>query len=420
MPWLERHPTSGHYKIAFRWAGRKVRRTIRAKTEAEAHGVLARFEETLDLVERGRLEVPGGVDVATFLLSDGKLTSSPTRVREAARPLTAGELAEKYVATHSNGAREANTLLTVRIHLNHLIATLGESFALERLALSDLQRHVDRRCKQKGRAGRVPSAYTIRKELVTFRAAVNWACSMRLVRLAYPAGELAFPKAEEKAPFQTIAEIERQLARGGLSAADEASLWACLYLTTGEVERLLAVVREHAGPPFLFPMVAAAFHTGARRSELLRARIEDVDFASKTVLLREKKRTRGKRTSRRVPLSRFLERVLAEWLSAHPGGPHLFCQTELAHSRSVRLTPQAVTRDEAHDHLRRALAARQFRVVRGWHVARHSFISNAAAVGVDQRLLDEWVGHTTEEMRKRYRHLFPDHQRRAIDSVFVA
>ena len=44
----------------------------------------------------------------------------------------------------------------------------------------------------------------------------------------------------------------------------------------------------------------------------------------------------------------------------------------------------------------------KWEVMRGWHVLRHSFISFCAAAGVDQRLIDEWVGHTTEEMRKRY------------------
>ena len=41
-------------------------------------------------------------------------------------------------------------------------------------------------------------------------------------------------------------------------------------------------------------------------------------------------------------------------------------------------------------------------VLRGWHCLRHSFISNCAAQGIDQRMLDQWVGHTTEEMRRRW------------------
>jgi integrase len=57
-------------------------------------------------------------------------------------------------------------------------------------------------------------------------------------------------------------------------------------------------------------------------------------------------------------------------------------------------------------------------VVRGWHDFRHSFASNLAAKGIDQRMIDEFMGHQTEEQRKRYRHLFPNQQRSAIVEVF--
>ena len=57
-------------------------------------------------------------------------------------------------------------------------------------------------------------------------------------------------------------------------------------------------------------------------------------------------------------------------------------------------------------------------VLKGWHVLRHSFISSLASRGIDQRLIDEWVGHQTEAMRRRYRHLTPDVQQQAIRSVF--
>ena len=44
---------------------------------------------------------------------------------------------------------------------------------------------------------------------------------------------------------------------------------------------------------------------------------------------------------------------------------------------------------------------------------RHSFASNLAAASVDQRIIDEWMGHQTEEqMRTRYRHLFPTNNAR--------
>ena len=78
----------------------------------------------------------------------------------------------------------------------------------------------------------------------------------------------------------------------------------------------------------------------------------------------------------------------------------------------------ALTKDEAHDHLKRALGGSKWEVVKGFHVLRHSFISACASKGTDQRLIDEWTGHSTEQQRKRYRHLYPTTQQEAIRSVF--
>jgi hypothetical protein len=41
-----------------------------------------------------------------------------------------------------------------------------------------------------------------------------------------------------------------------------------------------------------------------------------------------------------------------------------------------------------------------------------------AAAGVDQRIIDEWMGHQTEEMRCRYRHLLPETKKTAIAKLF--
>ena len=78
----------------------------------------------------------------------------------------------------------------------------------------------------------------------------------------------------------------------------------------------------------------------------------------------------------------------------------------------------ALTKDEAHDHFKRTLAGSKWDVLRGTHALRHTFISICASRGVDQRLIDEWVGHQTEEQRKRYRHLLPSTQKQAIRSAF--
>jgi hypothetical protein len=72
MAWLEEHPTSGHFKICFRWGGRKLKKTVKSASRKDADAALARFEENMRLLERGRIELPPGADIGTFLMSDGK------------------------------------------------------------------------------------------------------------------------------------------------------------------------------------------------------------------------------------------------------------------------------------------------------------------------------------------------------------
>jgi integrase len=52
-------------------------------------------------------------------------------------------------------------------------------------------------------------------------------------------------------------------------------------------------------------------------------------------------------------------------------------------------------------------------------VFRHSFISALASKGVDQRIIDDLVGHCTEQQRRRYRHLYPNVKEEAVLSVFA-
>jgi integrase len=41
-----------------------------------------------------------------------------------------------------------------------------------------------------------------------------------------------------------------------------------------------------------------------------------------------------------------------------------------------------------------------------------------AAAGIDQQIIDDIVGHQSEEMRRRYRHLTPALKSQAVLTVF--
>ena len=217
----------------------------------------------------------------------------------------------------------------------------------------------------------------------------------------------------------TYDDIEKVIKRGGLTDKEEKRLWECLFLTRSDVCEVLEYVKKNAEHDFVYPMFVFVAHTGARRSEILRAQIDDFDFQSKTVLIREKKRSHDKSLSyRRVRMSDLLIKTMQDWFAQHPGGQHAICEPIRILRGKTREIGMPLTRTEAHDHFKRTLSGGKWAKIRGFHVFRHSFASNLAAAGVDQRIIDEWMGHQTEEMRKRYRHLLPDQQQSAIDLVF--
>ncbi|MFO0877908.1 MAG: tyrosine-type recombinase/integrase [Gemmataceae bacterium] len=435
---------NGSFRILFRYEGSQHTLLVGKVTAEEAQAFLGKVEHLLLRIKQRWVQVPPGITITDFLLADGQV-KSPEKVTAPAEPIIFQTFKERYLEAHSHGAMEANSLATVRMHLGHFERTLGERFVLQKLTLADLQRHVNQRARKQYR-GKALSPYTLRKETSSFRAAWNWAMANDLVVGPFPSKGLVYPKTDEKPPFMTWQEIERKLTASGLADKTRSDLWDSLYLRKEEIDELLTFVKAQAAHPWIYPLFCTAAHTGARRSELLRAEVGDVDLESGMLLIREKKRLRMQRTTRHVSLSPFLKEVLREWLAIHPGGRYLFCQAgevgrSKKRSRSTgyksdgkrakgakerlqgvrrREAPgiAAVTRDEAHDHFRRTLAGSKWGVLRGYHVLRHSFISCLAAAGIDQRIIDEFSGHSTEEQRRRYRHLVPNIKQMAVQTVF--
>ncbi len=401
-----------------RYDGKPCRHCPGTKDEEEAGASLSRLEG-IRLLERGRLEPPApDADLALYQLSEGKVSAKP-EIARSPQALTLAMLAERFAAAQATSL-EANSLATVQIHLRHLRRSIGDDSSVRHFTLADLQGYVDRRARQRGRRGKPLSTATIRKEVTTLGAAWAWAVQHGTLEGNFPRSGVRYPKATERPPFQTWAEVERQIGHGGLPPDEQAELWDTLFLTLPEVRSPLDFVNVNACKPSLCPMLAFAAHTGARRSEILRSRIGDFDFDAGTVLVREKERVKGKVTTRRAPLSPFLASPPRDWLAGHSGGRCTFCQPEQVwKSKSKRSAPTPIHRDEAHDHLRRTLDDGNWSAVRGWHTSRRGFISNCAASGVDQRLIDAWVGHTTEEVRCRYRHPLPDQSAAAIRSEGV-
>jgi hypothetical protein len=166
MAWLELAP-SGFYHVAFRYGGRKLKRSLETDNPQLAEKALARVDENLRLVEQGRLDVPDGADLSEFVLYDGKLTfaksngswSLPTTLGGASNGPSAssfdslhplveskslGAVLDEYYPEPDKRTFISETLRVARIHVTHLKRILGAETPISLLNRESLQDYVKR------------------------------------------------------------------------------------------------------------------------------------------------------------------------------------------------------------------------------------------------------------------------------------
>ena len=322
------------------------------------------------------------MDIVTFLRLDGKPVIRPLPLRPK---VTFAQLRDGYLKTIGNGAVENNTLYTSKIHLAHVADTLGPGFLMDALRHGDLQRHINRRSAS-------AAAVTIKKELDTLRSAWNWANRMGHVQEDFPGAGLIYPKGEEKLPFMTWKEIERRIAAGG----DPDELWECLYLRENEIEQFLDFVEKRKAPAWVYPMCLMAAHTGVGGLRYCGPNGRTWTSRQGSSPSVRRRRVRGKVTTRRVPISSRLKKALASLPAINGslfGKLSVPGRAESVHAGRGQACQWSEERGGQGPH--RSQAPTKWSVVKGYHVLRHSFISALANKGIDQRIIDELVGHQT-------------------------
>jgi integrase len=396
MAWHE--CINGNYVLCFRIGDKRFRRSLDTTSRAVADEDVQQVELNLRKLQRGYLTIPKGADVISFLLSNGQVTQ-PFSVPDQ---ITLKALFDKYFAAMPKGSLEETTIATMKVHRKWLESYFGKSARVESIDLIALQGYIESRSKDSGQ-NELLSPVTIRKEIMTLRTVFNWAKHSNLVHGEFPTRGLKYPKGKEKPPYMPFKDVRRQTK--SMEAEEAAELWECAFLTRDELDELLAYVERVANHPYIYPMFVFCGHTGARRSEMARAKVSDLDFQEGFVTLHERKKSRETKTTRRVPMSGLFKRVMREWAKDRSGA--LFT-----------VAAEPLTAKSMYHCFEYTLRDSKWKDLRGWHVFRHSFISCLASTGVDQRIIDEVVGHCTEQQRRRYRHLLPNKIKRSIVSVF--
>jgi integrase len=400
---------AGNFSVTFRFGGRQFTKSAGTTDCRKAEAVRSRVQDMLFRLKGGYVSIPDGADPGEFIVSGGERAAKVmlTVPSSAPTPLTLGDLFRLYKEHFPVDGKAETTRAMEKIHQGHLLRCLGSEATLESVKLSTAQNYVNQRTRESYRDDPILPP-TIKKELSTLRSIWNWCNKQGHIGVGFPLDiqSLTFPRGKDKLPFQTLDEIRKAIARGGLTVRDQKDLWESLYLRSEEVRDVLRHVRENARYPFVYPMFVFAALTGARRSEICRSRVEDWDFGNLVVKLREWKRKKGRISFRQVDLHPELVLVMRDWFESSPNGQYTISKD------GKRLTVNMAT-----DHFNGATENSEWSDIPGFHTSRHSFASIYASLGIDETTIDRWMGHQTAEQRERYRHLFPEHRRRAIESL---
>lgn len=406
---------NGTYIIRFRFGGKEYKRSLKTDSESDAEAAKNSVELTIHRLLTGMLKVPVGVDPGDFVVSGGTLTEPAVATEEPPPLPTTRALIENYLADQKNMLAESYHY-SQKIHLGHFTEHLSNlaDAPCDQIKQQHLEKYLRGRL-----AIRDPS--TVARERVTLIQFYKWVCSQESFS-SYPSPALklfTIKFGRDRDPFRTLDEIKQIIERGGLSEAEALDVWECLYLNPEEIAGLLAIVRANAADPTSFLLHAIPAYTGMRRGEVLRLPWLDVDLDTGYITARSRKQSRTKsETIRRIDLHRELKAHLLDWRAKRPKGQFVICDPK---------TLQPIAKDLANRLFWQPLRGTDwcldgsrnwFKI--GFHTYRHSFASNLAAAGVDQRVIDEFMGHQTEAMRKRYRHLSPKNRRSAIESFSLA
>jgi hypothetical protein len=156
----------GRYNIILRFGGKRFVRSLKTNDEDTALARKLRVEENIKLVDSGRLQIPEGADVVTFLLSDGKLSKKPV----ARTSITLTKLFTDFFDELPTGSLEESTIGVMKIHQRHLERIIGKRFIVQDLTNEELQKYATKRSKQKtGNAVR-PATFAIPRSAPLLRS----------------------------------------------------------------------------------------------------------------------------------------------------------------------------------------------------------------------------------------------------------
>ena len=204
---------------------------------------------------------------------------------------------------------------------------------------------------------------------------------------------------------QSKAVFKAARARAGLHAPPERR-GGVDRLTVEEELRFLDHAYARDGRTGL--LLQVLLETGARASELVQLRVEDVGFAERVVIIRHGKG----RKHREVPIRRELAQLLRLHVGPRRAGP-LFASRQ----RGSGPVPHTLTRQRVGQLVREV--ARSAGIARRVypHLLRHTVATRLLALGMDITDLQRFLGHESIDTTRHYAETAAATLRRRFDQL---
>jgi len=383
------------WHIRFYLHGKRYKKSLGISSKHKALRAKQKLEARLADLKSGFLKMDQDVDIANYLISGQTVREKQVTTSQ----ITFDDIVILFL-NHVEFRHSPNFIVTEQIHLRHFGKFLKNRATgpISDITLTDIERYMNKRRKK-------VCADTVNKELQTLRLLFKYAQKHNYIEINPASNVSRFKHSGKSHRFMTKAEIDNQIKRGGLSDKEISKLQKFRYLPHNEITQLLKLAQEKS--PFLYPIVATVAFTGIRRGELIALEWAEVDFSAKKIWVRSRKQSRSREfTSRDIDIHNNLLKILKNHHKSNNKGKLVFPWSDGKQIIPHRLHLKFKTLIKNTDFDGIAL-----------HCLRHSFASNLAALGVDNRLIDHYMGHQTTEMRQRYQHLFPEKKAEGINKL---
>jgi integrase len=235
--------------------------------------------------------------------------------------------------------------------------------------------------------------------MATLRLTLAWACKKGWIDDNPVAHLQQLKTVGQRRRFLTTAQIEH-LEKNERQKREHKRF---RLLDQQDIDQLIALAQKR--DPDLVPLLVTVAYTGMRRGELVRLTWSDIDLQHNILIARSAKQSRRyAETIREIPIHPRLRQILLTYQQKFSSRSWIFGKDRPFSVHQLTYYFRKLVRNTPFEGI-------------GLHAFRHAFSSRLADAGVDQRVINALMGHTTEQISRRYRHLFPERKNQAVAAL---